>query len=124
MTGRMSGRVAGRGAVDGSAVAARRLCRALEPYGVLAIAYDGSGVSLVWVNRHLVVWCEYGPEGLYYRWFTGRRSRSRPALWVYARCAADSPDAAARQVAHTFRQLPVEQVVARVGPGSPSSGPG
>jgi hypothetical protein len=86
-------------------LAALRLCRALEHHGITADPHEGDQVAALSVTYGLVVWCEYGPDGLLrYRWWTGRLSE-RTGRWVYTLCPADAPTTAARRLAERYREL-------------------
>ncbi|MEU7915686.1 hypothetical protein [Microbispora bryophytorum] len=96
-------------------VAAERLRAALEGRGVAADVHAGDGVALVSVWVEVVVWCEFGPDGWRYRWWTGRISQST-GCYVYTGCRADAVETAARRVADRYAEVrrthPLSPVVA------------
>lgn len=86
------------------ASAVLRLCRELESHGITADPHPGDQVGALSLRYGLVVWCEYGPKGLHYRWWTGRLSE-RTGRRVYTCCPADAPTTAARRVAERYREM-------------------
>ncbi len=89
------------GLVTGSA---DRLRAELEQHGIRADLHRGRGVALVSVWLDLLVWVEAGPEGLRYRWWTGRVSE-RTGRYVYTGSPAHAVEAAARRIAARYREL-------------------
>ncbi|WP_424536680.1 hypothetical protein ACOZ38_43600 [Sphaerisporangium viridialbum] len=85
-------------------VAALRLSRELESFGITADPHEGDRVAALSVCAGLVIWCESGPGGLRYRWWTGRVSE-RTGRWVYTWCSTHAPESAARRVAMRYREL-------------------
>ncbi|WP_147268756.1 hypothetical protein [Sphaerisporangium album] len=84
--------------------AAQRLCRELQRYRIavsLDITTDGRILS---VHPDLTVWCDPGPEGLRYRWWTGRISE-RTGRAVFTLCRVDAPDVAARRIVERYSAL-------------------
>lgn len=96
------------------AVAALRLCRELESFGITADPHEGDRVAALSVCAGLVIWCENGSADMRYRWWTGRVSE-RTGRWVYTWCPADDPSTAARRVATRYREL--RALNAENGPG-------
>jgi hypothetical protein len=86
------------------AVAALRLCRELERYGITADPHEGDEVAALSVAYGLVIWCEYGPDGMRYRWWTGRLTQ-RTGRWIYTYCSASAVTSAARRVAMRYQEL-------------------
>lgn len=84
--------------------AAERLRAELERYGVRADVHECDGVALVSVRLDVLVWVEAGPEGLRYRWWTGRRS-NRTGFYVYAESAAHAVEEAARRISTRYREV-------------------
>jgi hypothetical protein len=81
-----------------------RLCYELKRYGITADPHEGHQVAALSVAYGLVVWCEYGAEGLRYRWWTGRLSQ-RTGRWIYTFCPASAVTSAARRVAMRYQEL-------------------
>lgn len=102
------------GAAVGSPVvdAALRMRAELEGQGITAQVREGYGLALVQVHPDLVVWSEIGPEGLWFRWWSGRLS-DRTGRYVYSVCPASAVELAARAVAARFRDLRVAGPLAR-----------
>lgn len=78
---------------------AEQLQTALAGMGISADVHEGQGLALVSVWTGLVVWT----DGLRYRWWTGRRSRT--GRWLYAVHSALESDRAARRVAARYAEL-------------------
>lgn len=85
-------------------VTAEQLRAELERLGVAADLHAGDGVALLSVWLYLVVWCEWGPEGWRYRWWTGRVS-DRTGRWIYTGCRALAVKTAARRIAARYAEL-------------------
>ncbi|MEU7939516.1 hypothetical protein [Microbispora bryophytorum] len=85
-------------------VVAEQLRNELERLGVVADVHEGDGVALLSVWLHLVVWCERGPEGWRYRWWTGRVSQ-RSGRWIYTGCRALAVKTAAQRIAARYAEL-------------------
>ncbi|GLW25307.1 hypothetical protein Mame01_53490 [Microbispora amethystogenes] len=85
-------------------VAAEQLRRELERLGITADVHKGDGVALLSVRLHLVVWCEPGPDGWRYRWWTGRVSQ-HAGRWVYTGCQALAVKTAAQRIAMRYAEL-------------------
>ncbi|MEV6986851.1 hypothetical protein AB0M95_37110 [Sphaerisporangium sp. NPDC051017] len=79
--------------------AAYRLRRELEPYGIAADVNEGTGLALVSVWVHLVVWC-----GPCYLWWAGGVSPVT-GRYTYRYSPADDPVTAARRVADRYFEL-------------------
>lgn len=84
--------------------AARRLRAELEAHGISADIHEGYGVALISVWVDLLVWCEVGPDGPRYRWWTGRIS-DRTRRYVYTGCPGNATETAARRIAARYREL-------------------
>ncbi|MFI9843495.1 hypothetical protein ACIHFD_41095 [Nonomuraea sp. NPDC051941] len=67
--------------------------------GIPADVQEGRGLALVSVWTGLVVWT----DGLWYRWWTGRRSQT--GRWLYAHHSAFEPERAARRIAARYAEL-------------------
>lgn len=87
-----------------AAVAVLRLCRELEAFGITADPHEGDQVAALSVCRGLVVWCDHGPDGMRYRWWTGRVS-ARTGRWVYTLCPVDACQTAARRIHARYQEL-------------------
>ncbi|MEU8059264.1 hypothetical protein [Microbispora bryophytorum] len=83
---------------------ADRLRVELERHGIAADVNEGDGLALVSVWVDLVVWCEAGPDGWRYRWWTGRTSEVT-GRYVYTGCRADALQTAARRIAARYAEL-------------------
>ncbi|MEU8244745.1 hypothetical protein [Nonomuraea sp. NPDC048916] len=95
----MNGRSGMRGSPAG--VIAGRLRRALEDFGITGDVVEGYGLALVSVRPDLVVWCECGPQGWHFRWWSGRVvAGSR--RWEWERCPAGAGPTAARRIAGRY----------------------
>jgi hypothetical protein len=81
---------------------AERLGHELERLGIRVVVRQGSAVALVSVGRALDVWVEWGPEGLRYRWWTGRVSKVT-GRYLYTVSPAHAFQAAARLIAARCR---------------------
>lgn len=96
-------------------VAAERLRTVLESRGIAADVHTGYGVALVSVWVDVVIWCECGPDGWRYRWWTGRLSH-RTGRYVYTGCRADAVETAARRITARYSEVrrthPLSPVVA------------
>ena len=86
------------------ALVAEQLRRELERLGITADVHEGDGVALLSVRLHLVVWCEPGPDGWRYRWWTGRVSQ-QAGRWVYTECQALAFKTAAQRIATRYAEL-------------------
>ncbi|MDX3105843.1 hypothetical protein ACIBO5_02150 [Nonomuraea angiospora] len=67
--------------------------------GISADVHEGRGLALVSVWTGLVVWT----DGLWYRWWTGRRSQT--GRWLYAHHPAFEPERVARRIAARYAEL-------------------
>lgn len=85
-------------------VVAEQLRGELERLGVSADVHEGDGLALLSVRLHLAVWCERGPEGWRYRWWTGRVSQ-RTGRWIYTGCRALAVKTAAQRIAARYAEL-------------------
>ncbi|MFG1823813.1 hypothetical protein ACGFIJ_15125 [Microbispora bryophytorum] len=85
-------------------VAAERLRCELARLGVAADVHEGDGLALLLVGVHLVVWCERGPVGWRYRWWTGGVS-ARSGRWLYTGCRAAAVKTAALRVTARYAEL-------------------
>ncbi|MDX3105368.1 hypothetical protein ACIBO5_00195 [Nonomuraea angiospora] len=78
---------------------ADELRAALARMGIPGDVHEGRGLALVSVWTGLVVWT----DGLWYRWWTGRRSQT--GRWLYAHHSAFEPERAARRIAARYAEL-------------------
>lgn len=103
-----------------AAVMAERLRAELERRGITADVNEGDGLALVSVWVHLVVWCESGPDGWRYRWWTGRTSQ-QSRRWVWTSCPSTAVETAGRRVAERYAEVrrshPLSAVVAGMSAG-------
>ncbi|MFC7384340.1 hypothetical protein [Sphaerisporangium rhizosphaerae] len=90
------------------ALAASRLSQALESHGITADVHPGERVAALSVRCGLVVWCEYGPDGPHFRWWTGRCSDSTGRR-VYAFSPITLPDSAAQRIALLYWEMVRDQ---------------
>ncbi|MER6952071.1 hypothetical protein ABT294_49485 [Nonomuraea sp. NPDC000554] len=72
---------------------------ALVRMEIPADIHEGRGLALVSVCTGLVVWT----DGFWYRWWTGRRSRT--GRWLYEHHSAFEPERAARRIAARYAEL-------------------
>jgi hypothetical protein len=84
--------------------AANWLRRALADHGIDAAVFEGDRVALVSVWADLVVWCECGPQGWQFRWWSGRVS-DHSGRWVWSVCPAGAGRTAARRIAERYREV-------------------
>ncbi len=84
--------------------AAERLRGELARHGIGSDVHGGRDVALVSVWLDLVVWVEYGPEGIRYRWWTGRLS-TRTGRYLYTGSPGHAVESAAACVAARYREL-------------------
>src|SRR5690606_17688341 len=85
-------------------MAARQLRYELQLLGVPAEVHAGDGVALLSVGGDLVVWCEPGPRGWRFRWWTGRVC-GRTGHYVYTQCRTLAVRTAAQRIADRYAQL-------------------
>ncbi|MFC0864464.1 hypothetical protein ACFHYQ_19415 [Sphaerimonospora cavernae] len=90
--------------VAGAGEMAERLRVELERLGVAAEVRAGDGVALLSVWADLVVWCEQGPDGWRYRWWTGRLA-DHSGLYIYTRCPVQAVKTAAHRIAERYAEL-------------------
>ncbi len=97
--------------------AAERLRGELSRHGVDSDVHRGRDVALVSVWLDLVVWVEYGPDGIRYRWWTGRLS-TRTGRYLYTGSPGHAVESAAARVAARYRELrtshPLSPVIAEL----------
>ncbi len=93
--------------------AAERLRGELARHGVGSDVHGGHDVALVSVWLHLVVWVEYGPDGIRYRWWTGRFS-ALTGRYLYTGSPGHAVESAAARVAARYRELRADHPLSAV----------
>ncbi|MEU6721237.1 hypothetical protein ABZ897_58145 [Nonomuraea sp. NPDC046802] len=88
---------------------ADELRAALARMGIPADVHEGLDLALVSVWTGLAVWT----DGFWYRWWTGRRSRT--GRWLYAHHPAFEPERAALRIAARYAELREAPSVVAVG---------